>query len=457
MAATITVTTASETVPQAVLDYDRTYIESNPESQRLYTQAQALFPSGVTHDNRFLQPFPIYCTHGEGAYKWDVDGHRYIDFLVGHGALLLGQSHPAVVQAVVEQMPRGTHFGAAHEQEIRWAQLVRQLMPSIEQVRFVGSGTEATHMAMRLARSFTGKNIIVKFEGHFHGWHDYATIAVDPPYDIPTSSGVPESTLQTMRPIRADLAAVEAALAQGDVAAVILEPTGGAWGTIPLDAAFSHGLRELTQRHGVLLIFDEVITGFRCSPGGAQIAYDITPDLTTMAKILAGGLPGGAVGGRADIMDLLRFGDTPSWNRGRRIAHPGTFNGNPLSAAAGIACLEIVAQGEVHRHVNRLADRLRAGWNEAGAAYDLPGCAYGTYSMIHVCLDRELLKAPGGPRYVKARDPRAAKLRRAMLVQGVDLMGGGGMLSLAHTNADIDHAIVAFRHALGALHNEGAL
>jgi glutamate-1-semialdehyde 2,1-aminomutase len=444
-------------VPPDVLDYERTYVARCPGSRRLYEQALSVFPSGVTHDNRYLQPFPIYCTRAEGAYKWDVDGHRYIDYLVGHGALLLGHAHPKVVQAVQEQMTRGTHYGASHELEIRWGQLVQQLIPSAEKVKFVSSGTEATHMAIRLARSFTGRTKIVKFEGHFHGWHDYVTAAVDPPYEIPASSGVPAAVLETMCVVPADLGAVERALDGGDVAAVILEPTGAAWGTIPLDEAFCRGLREITQEKGVLLIFDEVITGFRCSPGGAQAAYGIKPDLTTLAKILAGGLPGGAVAGRADILDLLAFRDDPHWNRGRRIAHPGTFNANPLSAAAGIACLEIVAQGEVHRHVNRLAEKLRAGWNAAGERYGLRGCAYGSFSMVHTCLDRALLEADGGPRYVKSKDARVAKLRRAMLVQGVDLMGAGAMLSLAHTDADIEYTIRAFANALAALHNEGVL
>ena len=448
------VTTA---VPPEVLDYERTYVERHPGSRRLYEQALGVFPSGVTHDNRYLQPFPIYCTHAAGAHKWDVDGHQYVDFLVGHGALLLGHAHPAVVRAVAEQLPRATHLGASHELEIRWGQLVQRLIPSAERVRFVGSGTEATHMALRLARSFTGKTKVVKFEGHFHGWHDYVTPAVDPPYDVPASSGVPQEILATMRVLPPDLDSVEQAVDAGDVAAVIIEPTGAAWGTIPVEETFLQGLRQLTRDRGVVLIFDEVITGFRCAPGGAQAAYGITPDLTTLAKVLAGGLPGGAVAGRADILSLLEFGDDPAWNRGRRIAHPGTFNANPLSAAAGIACLEIVAGGEVHQHVNRLTERLRAGWNAAGERYGLRGCAYGTFSMVHTCLERALLAAVGGPRYVKTRDARMAKLRRAMLVQGVDLMGAGGMLSLAHTDADVDHTITAFANALAALDHEGVL
>jgi glutamate-1-semialdehyde 2,1-aminomutase len=450
-------TTVPTDVPLQILDYERTYAETNPGSRRLYDEAVEVFPSGVTHDSRFLQPFPIYCNRATGAYKWDVDGHRYVDYLVGHGALLLGHSHPDVVRAVVEQMPLGTHYGASTELEVRWGQLVKRLIPSAERVKFVASGTEATHLAVRLARSFTGKDKIVKFEGHFHGWHDAMTAAVEPPYDIPTSSGVPSDVLATMRVLRPELDQVARALETGHVAAVIVEPTGASWGSIPLAEPFLTGLRQLTQDAGVLLIFDEVITGFRCAPGGAQSAFGITPDLTTLAKVLAGGLPGGAVAGRAEVLDLLKFGDDPGWNRGRRIAHPGTFNANPLSAAAGIACLEVVAKGEVHGHVNRLAKTLRDGCNRAGARYGLAGCAYGTFSMVHFCLDRAMLQAPGGPRYAKGRDARVGKLRKAMLVQGVDLMGAGGMLSLAHTDADVDDTISAFANALVALEREGLL
>ena len=450
-------TAVSAAVPPEVLDYEATYVQTCQGSRRLYEAAVGVFPSGVTHDNRYLQPFPIYCDRAEGAYKWDVDGHRYVDYLVGHGALLLGHSHPDVVKAVVEQMPKGTHYGAGTELEVRWGQLVQRLVPSAERVKFVASGTEATHLAVRLARSFTGRDAVVKFEGHFHGWHDYMTAAVEPPYDVPTSSGVPRDVLATMRVVQPDVAQVEQALDTGDVAAVIVEPTGASWGSIPLGAGFLSELRRLTRDKGVLLVFDEVITGFRCAPGGAQQAFGITPDLTTLAKVLAGGLPGGAVAGRADVLDLLKFGDDPGWNRGRRISHPGTFNANPLSAAAGIACLEVVARGEVHPHVDRLAERLRAGCNAAAARYDLPGCAYGSFSMVHFCLDRAALKAEGGPRYAKGRDSRTGKLRKAMLVQGVDLMGAGGMLSLAHTEADVDHTVAAFANALTALDKEGVL
>ena len=443
--------------PEIVRDYENAFQRDRPKSRALYERAGEVFPSGVTHDARYLSPFPLYMQDASGAYKWDVDGHRYIDYAIGHGALLFGHSHPDLVEAVQYQVARGTHFGAAHELEIEWGEWVKRLIPSAERVRFTASGTEATHMAIRLARSFTGRTRVLKFEGHFHGWHDAVTAAVEPPYDVPSSSGVPHAVLDEVLVLAPDLEKVEAALSSGDIAAVIVEPTGAAWGALPIDPEFLHGLRVVTRATGTVLIFDEVITGFRCSPGGAQEVHGITPDLTTLAKILAGGLPGGAVCGRLEIMDIMRFGETTAWNRGGRISHPGTYNGNPISAVGGIAALKLASDGRAQAHANALAEQLRAGMNEVGARYGLRGCAYGTFSMFHMIFDRERLHAGGGPVYAKGKDPRVTKLRKAMIVLGVDLFSSGGMVSAVHTEADIRFTLEAFSHAMAALDAEGTL
>lgn len=443
--------------PEDIRDYETAFVRDRPGSRDLYERAGEVFPSGVTHDARYLSPFPLYMRDAAGAYKWDVDGHRYIDYAMGHGALLFGHAHPSLVAAVQGQVARGTHFGAAHELEIEWGEWVKRLVPSAEKVRFTASGTEATHMAIRLARSYTGRTRILKFEGHFHGWHDAVTAAVEPPYDVPSSSGVPEAVLDAVVVLAPDLEKVEAVLSASDIAAVIVEPTGAAWGALPLTGDFLQGLREVTRATGTILIMDEVITGFRCAPGGAQQEYGIMPDLTTLAKVLAGGLPGGAVCGSTEIMDIMRFGDNVAWNRGRRIAHPGTYNGNPVSAAAGIAALALCEDGTAQSHANAMATRLRDGMNEVAGAYDLRGCTYGTHSMFHLILDRARLHAEGGPVYVKGRDPRVTRLRKAMIVQGVDLFSTGGMTSAVHTAADIDFTVGAFARALAALHDDGTL
>ena len=252
------------------------YIARHPGSAERYAEATRIFPGGVTHDNRYAQPFPLYITHGTGPKKWDVDGHEYIDYVSGHGALILGHSHPAIAAAVSEQINRGTHLGACTEEELRWARAIMALMPSVERVRFHSSGTEATLMAMRLARAYTGKNKVIKLQDHFHGWHDYAMAGSDRP-----APGIPQESWGSMVIVPSgDLGAVEDALNRDDdIAALILEPTGAHYGQLPFDTPnYLRGLRDLTTQHGVVLIFDEVVTGFRASPGGAQVLYDVAPD-----------------------------------------------------------------------------------------------------------------------------------------------------------------------------------
>ena len=270
-----------------------TYRAMHPKSAALYDRARAIIPGGVTHDGRHMKPFPVYVERALGSHKWDVDGHEYVDYWMGHGALFLGHCHPKVVKAIQEQAAKGTHFGASHELEVRWAELITKLIPSAEMVRFAMSGTEATHLALRIARAFTGRNKVVKFQGHFHGWHDGVVAAVNPPYDVPMSAGVPESVLDQLLVCPPnDIKSVDTMLERGDVAAVILEPAGGQSGTTPTIPGYLQELRSLTTRHKVVLIFDEVITGFRYAPGGAQAYFGVTPDMTTLAKIVAGGLPG---------------------------------------------------------------------------------------------------------------------------------------------------------------------
>jgi glutamate-1-semialdehyde 2,1-aminomutase len=432
-----------------------------PQSLARSRQAAGILPGGVTHDSRRFHPFPIYVDRAQGARKWTIDGHELIDYWMGHGALLLGHNHPAIVAAVQAQLARGTHYGASHELELAWGELVQRLVPCAERVRFTSSGTEATLLALRLARAYTGRSKIIKFQGHFHGWHDYAAVGITPPFDAPNSVGIPAETLSTvlLAPPN-DLAAVRALLdAHPDVAAVILEPGGGSNGLIPPNLEFLHGLRALTTRRGVVLIFDEVITGFRYAPGGAQERYGITPDLTTLAKILAGGLPGGAVAGRADIMAYLDYRDDPQWNRHGRIYHPGTFNANPLSAAAGVACLQQVATGAPNRQADARGTELREGLETVLARRGIPGWVNGESSVFHIILAEPGQKRPGAPAdlFRLTRGPTATALRQAMLLEGVDLMHTGALVSAAHTPEDIAFTIEAFDRALTRLEAEGLL
>src|SRR6185503_15509586 len=238
------------------------YVDALPASRALFERARRIFPDAVTHDNRRMQPFPLYVDRADGAYKWDVDGRRYVDYWMGHGALLLGHNPPPVRDAVREQALRGTHYGACHEKEVEWGEWVCRLVPSAQRVRFTASGTEATHLALRLARAFTGRRHVVKFAGHFHGWHEGVEIGVRAPYDTEPQPGqLPEvvDLVSVLDPTH--IGAVRARLARGDIAAVIVEPTGAHFGTVPMPASFINGLREETRRAGALLIFDEVVTG----------------------------------------------------------------------------------------------------------------------------------------------------------------------------------------------------
>jgi glutamate-1-semialdehyde 2,1-aminomutase len=431
-------------------------------SSKLFEQAKGLFPNGVTHDLRYLEPFPIYIDRAAGAHKWDVDGHELIDFWSGHGSLLLGHSHPEVVAAVQRQMERSTHPGGCHELEIEWGQWVQRLVPSAEKIRFVSSGTEATLMALRLARIYTGRPKVLKFAGHFHGWHDFVVPAADPPYDGSPVPGVAaEVAADTVVVPPNDPAAVERALASDpQIGCVILEPTGGHFGTVPIRGEFLRALRELTTQHRRLLIFDEVISGFRVHPGGAQGYYQIRPDLTTLAKVLAGGLPGGCLAGRADILESLEFRPGKP-----KMKHPGTFNANPLSAAAGAAALRLVSGGEPCRKANESGLLLRHQLNDLFADRGINWVAYGEFSAFKLLpsyqgpLPESDDFVPYGGDVNRLDGPKNARLvhafRRGMLLNGVDLAGLGGMTTMAHTEADIHRTVAAVADTLELLRAEG--
>lgn len=444
-----------------------TYCERTSRSGALSSEAGDIFPSGITHDSRRILPYGIYVERADGAHKWDVDGNKYVDYYGGHGALILGHGRPEIVAAVQEQVARGTHFGACHDLEVRWGELVKEMVPSAETVRFTSSGTEANLMALRLARAYTGRRKILRFFGHFHGWHDHVAFGVTNHFDGTATPGVlAEIADSTVLTAAGDIEALRALIeGDGDIAAVILEPTGASSGQMPIDGEFLHGLRQITAAQGVVLIFDEVVTGFRVSPGGAQAHYDVKPDLTSLAKILSGGLPGGAVCGRSDILDHLDF-DISAAKGFEKIGHQGTYNANPLSAAAGVAALRIVRDTDVCARVNRLTGQLRAMLNEVIAEEGLPWACHGNFSSFYLFLNPQGL--PIGPHdfdaasydheVFKAASPLVTKLRLAMSIHGVDINGKpGGSVSAAHSEADLEHTASAFRSAIAMLRAESDL
>jgi len=436
-------------------------------SAELYAQACKVLPAGLTHDSRTLLPYPIYAARASGPRKWDVDGNEYVDYFGGHGALLLGHGHPAVVEAIQRQVPLGTHWGASHELEVRWAELINRLVPCAEMVRFTGSGTEASHLALRLARAFTAKPKAIRFVGHFHGWHDGVAAGAMSHFEGGVPAGIPAGLVEETILLPADdpRRVADTLQARDDIAAVILEPSGASWGQVPLPAGFMAELRKLTQAHGVVLIFDEVITGFRWSRGGAQGRYGITPDLCILAKIVAGGLPGGAVAGRGEIMSQLDAAAAKTAGR-EKIGHQGTFNSNPLCAAAAVATLSLVAGEDVCARAERTAEAIRHGLRQVLVEEQIAWGVYGEASAFLIFQNPGRLKidpatfdplALGFKGLKGARNPGLAyRLRIALLANGVDIMGApGGLVSATHGPREVAHTVEAFRTAVRWLKAEG--
>jgi glutamate-1-semialdehyde 2,1-aminomutase len=454
--------------PAGARTIEEAYRARTPGSAKRARQAAELLPSGVTHDSRHLLPHSVYVERAKGARKWDVDGHAYVDYFGGHGSLLLGHGHPRVTAAIEEALGRGTHFAANHDAELRWARHVVDMVPSAEKVRFTSSGTEAVALAVRLARAHTGRSRLLRFRGQFHGWSDDQVAGYASHFDGGAPAGVPSGVASNAVLLEAgDVDALRETLRSGaDIAAVLVEPLGAATGMVPISKSFLEALRELTAAHGQVLIFDEVITGFRVSPGGVQAAYGITPDLTALAKILAGGLPGGAVAGRPDLLDWLDH--AASRRQGReKIYHPGTYNANPVCAAAGAAALSVIAEGGVCEAASEAGRKLRENLTDAAAKAGAPWGVYGRFSAVHICMNPELPNVNPlafspkafSRQELQAKPPELLRrFRLAMLVNGVDLSGWpGGLLSVAHTDEDIAFTVEAFRTSLSMLRREGMI
>lgn len=435
------------------------YVTSHPESRQHIQNAVCRLPGGVTHDSRHMEPFNLCITRANGAYKWDREGNRYVDFVTGHGSLILGHNHPEVISAVQEQLQLGTHFGGNSELELQWAEQVCALVPGAERVRFTSSGTEAVMLAVRLARNYTGRTHLVQFEGHFHGWGDTVVGAHGAP-------GMPMvlQSLATVVPC-GDFEQVEERLADETVAAVIIETSHPSFFALDDPAAYLRFLREVTQRTGTLLIVDEVVSGFRWAPGGAQEFYGVHGDLTSLAKILACGLPGGAVAGRGDIVDTLSF--DPEARGGRaKIAHPGTYNANPLSASAGVAGLKLVADPATQQRATAAAAAIRTGMNAALRNAGVPGCVYGEASMFRIAMGGEALPQasdlrgpiPGAPAGREATSGAlATALNVGMLLEGIALFNSRGITSIAHSQEDVEHTVSAFEKTIARMQEEAIL
>lgn len=444
---------------------ERQYIQSHPKSKALFEKAKGMFPDGVTHDTRMFSPFPLYIDRLKGSRKWCVDGHEYICYTTGHGSAILGHSHPAVVEAVQQQVAMGSHGNGSTALEVELAELILQLYPAAEKLRYTSSGTEANMMALRLARAYTDRPKVVKLEGNFHGWADSIFVGIDPPFDQP-SAGLPPGFHDSVVTLPTnDVAALENALSGRDVAALIIEGAGAHMGSIPTSAEYAHAARDLCTKYGTVFIIDEVVSGFRWAPGGWQEAIGVKPDLSTMAKILMGAMPGGCVAGKADLLNVIQHTDDPQRDRYHRMPHPGTFNANPVSIAAGIACLKIIATGEPHRLANEAAEKLRRGMHSAIQERGISGACYGDSSMFHVYLGdcdsdpteySKLPPATAATLFKGGAGEAMSRLRKNLLFSGgVDIWLRTGICSMAHSDEDVEQTLEAFSNGLDTIIEDG--
>ena len=422
-------------------------------SQQLFEQAQRVIPGGVNspvRSFRAVEGTPPFIARGQGSRVWDVDGNEYIDFLGSWGPLALGHAHPVVVEAVQRAAADGTSFGAPVEQEVQLAEIVCQAFPSVDMLRLVNSGTEACMSALRLARAFTGRSKIVKFAGNYHGHADGLLVQAGSgalTHGIPTSAGVPESyAAETLVATYNDTASVETLFDAwpDDIAAVIVEPVAGNMGVVVPATGFHADLRRITEANGALLIFDEVITGFRVGYGGAQALFGITPDITTMGKIIGGGLPVGAYGGRRDVMQMVApLGP---------MYQAGTLSGNPLAVAAGVATLTELQRPGVYEQLEATAVRFTEGVAAAFREAEVPSTINRVASMFTGFFNPGPVTSLA---QVEQSDTAIyGRYFHALLDRGVYIAPSqfeAGFVSIAHTDADIDRAIETVGEALAAV------
>ena len=424
------------------------YVASTPRAAELHEQAMKYLPGGSTRGVQYFPPYPFVAERGEGLYIYDVDGNRYLDYVINATSLILGHAHPKVVKAIQDKASLGTAFSVPTEDQTKLARVLCERIPSVETLRFTNSGTEGTLMAIRAARAFTGKHKIAKFEGGYHGSHEYAEISVSPSADkldpneitsVPQYPGQPPSISEDVivMPYN-DLEACERIIRQhkDDLSCVIMEAISSSFGYLPANVDFLSGIRELTTELGILLIFDEV-QSLRVAPGGAQELLGVTPDLTCMGKIIGGGTPVGAFGGREDVMALY----DPTEN-GPTLGHSGTFNGNPLTMAAGAVVMDEMTP-DVYQQMSQLGETLRSKLRAVFDELDIPAQVTGVASLFGIHFTSEEIvdyrSTLSGDKALKGA------LSTGLLNEGVML---GGALSKLTTETEVDTFVDSTRRVI---------
>jgi glutamate-1-semialdehyde 2,1-aminomutase len=436
----------------------------SPKSLAIWQKNRTAMPAGVGSLFRLADPFPTVVKRAKGARLWDADDNEYLDYMLGFSVMILGNAPEEVEEAIREALPRGTHYGQCHEHEYEFAKLFCDMVPGVDKVTFCNSGTEATMYALRLARATTGRPLVAKFEGGYHGTHDLLAASFgrrkptpdlfgpdEDPATVPESPGLAEGAWKDtiVLPYNHPAAFDKIRRHADRLAAVIVEPVLGAGGTIPANRDFLAELRRITQEIGAFLIFDEIITGFRLAPGGAQEFFGVIPDVGTYGKVAGGGLPLGAVGGTAEAMRLMEYDVEPG-----SILMAGTFNGNPLVTAAGTAVLRRLGQDpEIYTRMNAMGDRFRMEINHFAQERDYPATAVGVGSMFW-------MHTTHGPvrniRDAHQGNPAAsAGLRLLYRRNGLHISSNHGFISAAHTDEDITHLIDTHKAAMEELRAQG--
>ena len=414
------------------------YLSKTSISAKLYDKAKSVLPAGVSYFLRYIEPYPFYTARAKGSKLYDVDGNQYVDFWIGHYALILGHSPPMVIREVRRQLDKGTHFGTAHELEIALAKQVARMVSTAQMIRFTSSGTEAVMYATRLARAVTKRDGVGKFEGGWHGGYDALHVAVKHPFDVPESSGLTKGAVQDTLVLPYNrIEPIRETMKRKKLAAVFIEPVLVSGGCIPAKRDVLQELRELCTENSTFLVFDEIITGFRLAPGGAQQLLGIEPDITVMGKILGGGFPIGAVAASREIMEHM---NPLVYQRPSFAFHGGTFTANPVAMTAGLATLKTLEDGKAINRLNKQGDYLRKQLRDVFERKNFDVQVTGSSSLWQTHFSKEKIEDTNAMN--RADKEKLRRYHMHLMENGVFFLPGkAGALSTAHSKADLERLL----------------